>query len=114
VTPQSGPHSGVGLGFPSSAFGTNSSINGQSGQQMRSPSLLGGPPRSPYNHLQANGASNHNTPSTADHQVPGTPSLFPPTPTPDQGSGAGMNGNGNGGGMFEQQQDRMVVSKKDD
>jgi hypothetical protein len=113
MAPQSGgPHSAVGLGFPSSTFGANSSANG-AGQQsghVRSPSLLGGPPRTPYSHIQANGASNHNTPPGS---VPGTPSLFPPTPNPDNRGGSEMNGSGNGGEAFAQQQDR-IITKKDD
>ncbi|EKM84349.1 hypothetical protein AGABI1DRAFT_32491 [Agaricus bisporus var. burnettii JB137-S8] len=114
---QPGPHSGVGLGFPTSTFGPNPTINGGSHQSghMRTPSLLGGPPpRTPHSQLQVNGASNPNSPSlpsTMGGEQPGTPShvVFPPTPNPANGDGNGMNG-----GTFaiqQRQEDRM---KKDD
>lgn len=113
------PHSAVGMGFPSSTFGPGPApgtpgVNGHGGH-LRTPSLLGGPPRTPRtpytSSLQANGGTPPPPPGGAG-ELPGTPSyaLFPPTPNP-------ANGNGNGHGGFAEQQATSGVlkdAKKDD
>jgi hypothetical protein len=92
------PQGAVGLGFPSNTFGPGPSggVNGHGHGHMRTPSLLGGQPRSPYTpSLQANGASPVGGEGSGHSQFSPTPNLAP------------GNGTGNGHGSFEQQQPRQ-------
>ncbi|KXN91763.1 Endoplasmic reticulum-Golgi intermediate compartment protein 2 [Leucoagaricus sp. SymC.cos] len=120
AVPPPPPGSAVGLGFPSSTFGSapGTPAAGANGHgHMRTPSLLGGPPRTPYPaSLQANGATpSVGGPATGPGELPGTPSYshFPPTPGPAT-NGAG---NGHGESFAAQQQQYMggpPKGKKDD